>query len=742
MLQLNITPKLAIVLVLFAAALLTVVGTQAYQSGHVALLRSTTSDLLSTALEKEASLESWLEERETDVVGLAASSYLSANLAVLVANPGTKPARAAHDRLVAELNNRTASGQAYLGFLVLDAERGQVIAATDPAEEGQLDAAMPYFVEGKRGSYIQNPYYSDAQQTLMMSASAPLRAADGRLLGVLVGQLNLAELEAIIARNNGLRQSRDTFLLNASSLFVTQPQVLADSVVLQRSVNTEASRRCLAGGSGTLLADDYRGVPVIVVYRWLAERQLCLIVKVDQTEAFAPARDFGVRLLIISGVALLVSSAIAFALAQSITRPLLALEAGTIRFRHGDRTLDLPETSGDEVGRLAREFNAMAVALSANEVRLEQQVQARTAELQAAQGRLSRLVDANHIGIAVAGAGGEIFEANDYYLNLLGYTRSELDVGQVRWIDMTPPEHLPADERALAELQATGICTPYEKEYFRKDGARVWVMITDAVLPQEDGKIIALVQDVTDRKRFELALARSAEELRRSNAELERFAYVASHDLQEPLRMVASYTQLLARRYQGQLDADAHEFIGYAMDGASRMQILINDLLAYSRVGTRGQPFEPVDCNIELARVTMNLKVAIEESRAIVTHDQLPVVSGDAPQIMRVFLNLVGNAIKFRGAEPPRVHVGVEEHDTEWIFSVCDNGIGIDPQYAERIFVIFQRLHTHDEYPGSGMGLAICKKIIERHGGQIWLDADTHGGARFRFTLPCRGGRQ
>lgn len=242
-----------------------------------------------------------------------------------------------------------------------------------------------------------------------------------------------------------------------------------------------------------------------------------------------------------------------------------------------------------------------------------------------------------------------------------------------------------------------------------------------------------------DLLRAQQSLEESIAELARSNADLQQFAYVASHDLQEPLRMIASYTQLLAKRYKGKLDADADDFIGYAVDGANRMQRLINDLLTYSRVTTQGNVFERVDCNQILEGALGNLRLAIEESGAVVTHDALPVVTADGKQLGQLFQNLIGNAIKFRGEEPPRVHVSAELRSNEWRFSVLDNGIGLDPQYAERIFVIFQRLHNREEYPGTGIGLALCKKIVERHGGRIWVESPVGRGAIFYFTLPIAG---
>jgi light-regulated signal transduction histidine kinase (bacteriophytochrome) len=249
--------------------------------------------------------------------------------------------------------------------------------------------------------------------------------------------------------------------------------------------------------------------------------------------------------------------------------------------------------------------------------------------------------------------------------------------------------------------------------------------------------VTAAIRNITERKKSEEHLVKTVGELKRSNDELQQFAYVSSHDLQEPLRMVTSYTQLLAGRYKGRLDSDADEFIAFAVDGCNRMQVLIKDLLAYSRAGTNGKVLREVPAENALKEALANLRATIDQSSAIVTHDALPAIRTDEMQLTQVFQNLVGNAIKYHGAEVPHVHVSATKNGgNEWTFSVRDNGLGIDPQYFDRIFILFQRLHGRDEFEGTGIGLAICKKILERLGGRIWVESQPEKGSTFYFALP------
>ena len=355
------------------------------------------------------------------------------------------------------------------------------------------------------------------------------------------------------------------------------------------------------------------------------------------------------------------------------------------------------------------------------------------------EGRYRGLLEAAPDAMVVVNQAGDIVLLNVQAEKQFGYHRDEL-VGQ-RMKNIIPAgfaERLIADalrsaEDALAQQIGTGI----ELTARRKDGSEFPIEIMLSPLESAEGILVtAAIRDITMRKVAEAHLLYKVEELNRSNEELGQFAYIASHDLQEPLRMVASYTQLLARRYKGKLDSDADEFITFAVDGANRMQRLIQDLLAYSRVGTKGKELLQTSSEDALERSLLNLRAAIADSGALVTHDPLPSVLADEMQLVQLFQNLVGNAIKYQRAGTPKIHISASKNGgTKWTFSVRDNGLGIDPQYFERIFVMFQRLHKREEFAGTGIGLAICKKIVERHGGTISVESQPGQGSNFLFAL-------
>jgi PAS domain S-box-containing protein len=361
------------------------------------------------------------------------------------------------------------------------------------------------------------------------------------------------------------------------------------------------------------------------------------------------------------------------------------------------------------------------------------------AALEASEARYRRLHQTMRDAFVQMDMSGRIVDANDAFQQMLGHEKNALL--SMKEADLTPPKWRASVAKIVSEqVLPLGRSEVFEKEYLRADGSRFPAELRTFLITDDSHNPIgmwSIVRDVTLRKQAEMEREAAIKALKRSNEDLKQFAYVASHDLQEPLRMVASYTQLLAERYEDQLDEKAHKFIHYAVDGAQRMQILIRDLLAFSRVETRAQAFKPVESHHVLGIAMANLETMIDETGTLVTSGDLPNVQADEPQLTQVFQNLISNGIKFRQASTtPRIHVSAQRIEDRWRFAVQDNGIGIDSKYKERVFVIFQRLHTRHEYPGTGIGLAMCKRIVHRHGGRIWFESTAGKGTTFYFTLP------
>jgi PAS domain S-box-containing protein len=389
--------------------------------------------------------------------------------------------------------------------------------------------------------------------------------------------------------------------------------------------------------------------------------------------------------------------------------------------------------------RLARLGQAVTRALDLKEARQENR--RATEALRESEARKTAIM-ANAIdGIVSIDERGLIESLNPAAERFFGY--SEVEVLE-RHVGMLMPslfkdEHECPRNGDPTDRRETLTSTNRETTGRKKDGTTFPIEVSVSEVRLRDRRIFTgIVRDITERKRIELEMAGRARELARSNVELEQFAYVSSHDLQEPLRMIGSFTQLLARRYRGRLDDSADEFIDYIVGGVARMQSMINDLLAYCRVGNQGESFGPIEVDGVVDRALANLKSSIDETGTVVTRDPLPSIWADGNLMVKVFQNLIGNAIKYHGEDSPRIHVTAERRDDSWVFSISDNGVGFDPKHAERIFIIFQRLHEQNEYPGTGIGLAICKKIVECHGGRIWAESEPGRGARFRFTIPAR----
>jgi PAS domain S-box-containing protein len=720
----KLTPRLTLVFIAYASALLIGVGLMAYDSGRNALRAATISELQATALEKESSLDKWVQDKQGDISALATDpTTVQAAFDLLQAAPNSPESQLAHDELVENLTPHLSQGE-FLELSLLDPQSGRVLASTDPVEEGKFKENRPYYINGKTRPFVQNLYYSISLQSIAMTASTPLKTRQGQLVGVLAGRLNLKEMNDIISRRTGLHQTDDAYLVNSSSLFVTQPRFIKNPAVLQRAIHTPAVDQCLQQQSGVIEAIDYRDVPAFVVYRWLPDRNLCLVVKMDQTEAYGPIRAFGGTIAAISALALLAAAALAFALARGLTRPILALQEGAARFGRGELGVRLDNDAKDELGQLAIEFNKMAEGL------VEQQTHLRR--------RAEQFFNLSPDLLCAISSTARMQDLNPAWEVILGYFEEDLK-GRLLSSFVHP------DDWAMTQISLRRIADEgsgrFENRWQHKDGHYrwlAWVVVNSSV----DQLLYAAARDITERRLAEERMRQQTDELERSNRELQEFAYVASHDLQEPLQMVSNHVQLLSRRYHGRLDQDADEFIDFALEGTSRLKSLIADLLAYSKVGTNSSRFAHVEMARVFTRVMETYQPMIEEYRGSISCDDLPVVLGDDEQLIQLLQNLIDNSIKFRSKEPPRIHVGARQLSERWLFFVRDNGIGIDPQYTERVFVLFQRLHSRDDYPGTGIGLAICRKIIERHGGHIWVDSEPGKGATFYFTLaPVEGGQ-
>ncbi len=460
------------------------------------------------------------------------------------------------------------------------------------------------------------------------------------------------------------------------------------------------------------------------------------------------ARDREVVIILVSLVggviALVLNSA---SINKILTKRLAALGKGVELIGTGNFDYRIAIDGHDELTVLSSASNEMAVKLGRSYISilsLEKEIELRKqreSELMEATDYLNNLIDYANAPIIVWNPQYCITRFNQAFEKLTGRAADAV-IGESLEI-LFPQFQVETSMEIISKTQSGERWESVEIQISHVDGSIRTVLWNSATVFAMDGitpvGTIAQGQDITERKRAEEQVQRAMADLERSNKELEQFAYVASHDLQEPLRMVSSYTQLLAQRYENQLDAKAKKYIDYAVDGAVRMQTLINDLLAYSRLNTQGKTFERIDSHVALGEALKNLTGLIKETNALVSNDDLPIVQAESSQLIQLFQNLIGNAIKFRSVESPRIRVSAIDFSDEWRFAVKDNGIGINAEYAEKVFIIFQRLHTRSEYPGTGIGLAICKRIVERHGGRIWFESETGTGCTFYFTLPKRG---
>lgn len=661
----------------------------------------------------------------------------------------------------------------YYSWIAVVDSSGRLVAATDspdaqdesavrdkgPASDATLDQRDWFeIVRQTRKVHLVDAWPSrESGGAMAVGFSAPILGSHGEFQGAVITQVPLANLRAILEREGGLRYEEDAYdwlLLDSRGVVLSemdQPNGMTGEVLtaMPPSVLRAAADRNQTGFIEEL--HPRRRIPVVTGYaRTRGYNKFpgfdwTLLVRLDRERVYAPINRL---ILTVGGVGLLlVAPLTAFGVwsARRLVREHRDLVSAQQELAQSVQVSEERAKALHSLVGAVREITA-STELDRLLERILHGAKKLTAARYAALGiidetqeKLTRFItegidDATKTAIGTPPTGRGILgflTHHDAALRLKDLTVHPASVG---FPEHHPPMHsflgvsIQAHDRVFGRLYLT-----------EKQGADEFSELDAEIisaLAAHAGKAIDQALLVEQIQTAENQLRELNSELIRSNAELQQFAYVASHDLQEPLRMVASYTQLLAKRYKGKLDSDADEFIAYAVDGATRMQRLINDLLAYSRVTSQGKTFEEVDCDLLLDGVLSTLHLTIEENHAVITHDVLPKVTADGGQLGQLLQNLVSNAIKFHGAAPPRVHVSAERRDHEWLFSVRDNGIGLDPQFANRIFVIFQRLHNREEYPGTGIGLALCKKIVERHGGKIWVESHVGRGATFYFTIP------
>jgi len=643
---------------------------------------------------KTDQLEKWRAERLADGWLLSLNTAFAARLSQYLED---STAAGAQKDMLAWLAGY-AERVEYDQIRLLDARgatRLSVPSSLPPASSAILER-LPEALQSSQTTFVDF-YRGDVDQAIHLAILVPIRSGQpgGQVLGVVALRIDPAVyLYPFISRWPTPSTTAETLLIRRDgddALFLNQLLFRENTALTLRipltSQDVPAVKAAL-GETGIVEGVDYRGVRVIADVRAVRDSPWFLVSRMDRSEVYAPLRERLWQTVALVGVALLGAGTSLAAL-----------------WRHRE-------------AKLYRDRAEMSEALQLSDERFTKAFQTSPYAI-----TFTRAED------------GAFVEVNEAFSSMTGFTREEAVTGSSVGLNLWVNEE---DRHGVVAALRAGQAVAGKEYQFRTKSGEVITGLFSAQMIQASRElcILSSINDITDLKRAEHERERASEDLKRSNKELEQFAYVASHDLQEPLRMVSSYVQLLAQRYEGQLDDKAQKYIAYAVDGALRMQQLIEDLLVYSRAGARGGSLESVDSGSALAAAIQNLTKTIEESGAVITHDELPVVRANAPQLTQVFQNLLSNAIKFHGENPPRVHVSAEDKGHEWVFSVKDHGIGIDPQYKDRVFVIFQRLHTRQEYPGTGIGLAVCQRIVERHGGRVWFESEPGMGSTFYFSVP------
>lgn len=674
-----------------AAAIIIIAGMLVYRGLERKTMLSAYSELSALSQAKIREVTNWRKERLNDATFIMGSMQFKNLASRFLSDTADIKSRNSLTDFIRPLKNN----HEYTDVILIDTA-GKEYPLFSKVENKLLDRDRDFFLQAikERKALLSDINRHDSDKIIHMSSFTPLFLSDkSNVFGVVEIKMDPSKiLFPAIQMSSGSSESAETFLVRREGnyvLFLNNLKYRSNSALSYKQPLTNVTlpaAKAVLGKEGIFEGRDYRGVPVLADLRRIADSPWYIVSKIDKDELYSPLKLESVAVTGFVVVLVLLCGIIAYALWKQ--QQLKFLE------------------------------HAMKSRLD-KEMLLE---------------RIEHLIkNANDI-ILLFDEQGKIAQVNDKAVMVYGYTFEEFS--SLNLVDIRAENTRGEIERDKQKVLEMGGHI-FETFHLKKDGSEFPVEISSRVIEIEGKKYFqSIIRDITERKQYEEKLKSTIDELNRSNRDLEQFAYVGSHDLQEPLRMVNSYAQLFERKYRGKLDDTAEEYLNFLTEGARRMQHLIKALLEYSRINSAADDQKVIDINEAVKTALKNLRLQIQESQAAIEYDNLPRVRANFSQIVQLMQNLISNSIKYRNNAPPKIKISAEADKDSWIFSVQDNGIGIDKEYYEKIFQLFQRLHAREDYPGTGIGLALCKKIVEHHGGKIWVKSEEGKGSAFYFTIP------
>ena len=769
-------------------------------NGRQSLEYAALKNLQSTNELKTDQIQAWLSNNLNLLEVFTISNHVSEYMTSLEILTDSSPQNSNYRELFINTHmNPFVNKNSFESLSILDSTNGKIILSTNSKLEGKYREHLEYFTEGKKAPFISKVFYSIQEESPVIFASAPIKNLEQETIAVAVAKLRIEDFTDIVQQQAIPTETMETYLINSYNFLIADTRFL-EKAAFRQTINTEGVEECLNGNQGTRKYKNYRNTTVYGAYHWLPSQEMCILTEIAEEEALAPTRSFIQTAIYSSIIEVALVIILGKIFSNSLVKPIEELIESTNKLTAGKLSSRISVTRKDEFGQLGKAFNQMGDKLETlfSETKYRQNLvmtlyitgeklhQAKThEELYDAVG--SKL---DNIGLV------SVIYLKDESSNNLNISHISLKpeiMEEIEKIYQTTPNEISLDisndpiYKTLLTEQNT-IFIDLEKEF---DKTIIYPFTQNKINPILDllklkqtiytpikkfGKVIGILElsgknlspdDIPVISLFSNALSYNLEniqliestrnwanelesrvvkrtqelqntltQLERSNEELAQFAYITSHDLQEPLRIIASYMQLLEKRYAGQLDEEAHIYINYAIEGANRLKTMITNILEYTSIQSEGKQFKATDLNIILKDTLQILAEKIKEKNVIIKTEQLPIVHGDQNQILQVFKHLIDNSIKFNQSEQPTLSISCKILSDDFVqIDVNDNGIGIEKKYFERIFEIFKHLHPINIYPGTGIGLAISKRIIERHGGEIWLTSKLDHGSTFSFTL-------